>query len=265
MALGQFSPLHRVLYHVPGYNLFRSPARNLMQVDFALAVLAGLAVSRVAELQGSIRRAAFIAAGLTLALAAGFAFVGNEWRPLLALSAPRALEAGPGSTLTTRLAPAALALLALVALLHLARRDDPRSRLLLGLVAATDLALFGSLWHRPFSLPTPTDLARPASFLGLLARQGGDPRERFLSLNPADDEDFAPEQPNTSILHGVRSAGGNSSFILRRYGELIAWTDPAVGVDMRWGTRSTSWASGTVRVGPPAPAHARDVGDRHRD
>lgn len=231
MALGQFSPLHRLLYFVPGYNLFRSPARNLMQVDFALAVLAGLAASRVGELRASVRRAALLVTGLTMAFAAWFAVVGNEWRPLLVETAPRALEAGPGATGTTRLTPIVLALAALLVLLRLARRDDRRARLLLGLVAAADLVLFGSLWQRPFALPTPADLGRPSSFLGLLARHGGDLRERFLSLNPADDEDFAPEQPNTSMLHQARSAGGNSSFILRRYGELIAWTDPAVGVD----------------------------------
>jgi hypothetical protein len=43
LALGRFAPfeINRFIYYVPGLNLFRVPARHLMETDFALAVLAG--------------------------------------------------------------------------------------------------------------------------------------------------------------------------------------------------------------------------------
>src|SRR5260370_2190879 len=42
-AFGRFLPLplYKVFYHVPLLNLFRSPARHLMEAEFALPVLAG--------------------------------------------------------------------------------------------------------------------------------------------------------------------------------------------------------------------------------
>src|SRR5207237_7266483 len=43
LAFGAYAPLdlYQGIYHVPVLNLFRVPARHLMEVDFALAVLAG--------------------------------------------------------------------------------------------------------------------------------------------------------------------------------------------------------------------------------
>jgi hypothetical protein len=43
LAFGGYAPLrlYQVIYYVPLLNLFRVPARHLMEVDFALAVLAG--------------------------------------------------------------------------------------------------------------------------------------------------------------------------------------------------------------------------------
>src|SRR5437773_2683434 len=60
MALGPRTPLHRFLFLLPGYNRFRAPARNLMVVDLAVAVLAGLALSAVPSLARSIRRSAVL-------------------------------------------------------------------------------------------------------------------------------------------------------------------------------------------------------------
>jgi len=53
LAVGRFLPLnlYKLVYYVPVLNLFRVPARHLMEVNFAIAVLAGRVrecVSRVA-------------------------------------------------------------------------------------------------------------------------------------------------------------------------------------------------------------------------
>jgi hypothetical protein len=41
LVLGRFTPLYRLMYHVPLYNAFRVPPRNWLEFDFAIAVLAG--------------------------------------------------------------------------------------------------------------------------------------------------------------------------------------------------------------------------------
>src|SRR5947207_1772094 len=43
LALGRYAPFHfyKIIYAVPVLNLFRLPARHLMEVEFALAILAG--------------------------------------------------------------------------------------------------------------------------------------------------------------------------------------------------------------------------------
>ncbi|HJX25819.1 MAG TPA: hypothetical protein VJ252_06660, partial [Chthoniobacterales bacterium] len=51
LALGRFLPLdlYKLIYYVPVLNLFRVPARYLMEVEFALAVLAGRGLSAIAS------------------------------------------------------------------------------------------------------------------------------------------------------------------------------------------------------------------------
>ena len=55
LALGRYAPLglYHLIYYVPVLNLFRVPARHLMEVEFALAVLAGRGVTVLAELRGA--------------------------------------------------------------------------------------------------------------------------------------------------------------------------------------------------------------------
>jgi hypothetical protein len=51
LAIGGYAPLYvyKLIYYVPLLNLFRVPARHLMEVDFALAVLAGRGFTFLSE------------------------------------------------------------------------------------------------------------------------------------------------------------------------------------------------------------------------
>jgi len=71
LAMGGYAPLqfYRVIYFVPLLNLFRVPARHLMEVGFALAVLAGLGMTRLqrAREHGPVLvKTAFVAIGVFL-------------------------------------------------------------------------------------------------------------------------------------------------------------------------------------------------------
>lgn len=53
LALGDSTPLYRLMYHIPIYNLFRIPARNWFEVNFAVAILAGFFVHYSATTKAS--------------------------------------------------------------------------------------------------------------------------------------------------------------------------------------------------------------------
>ena len=42
LVLGDSTPLYQLMYHIPGYNLFRAPARNWLEVNFSIAILSAL-------------------------------------------------------------------------------------------------------------------------------------------------------------------------------------------------------------------------------
>src|SRR5205814_2248149 len=62
LAFGAYAPLnlYEVIYHVPVLNLFRVPARHLMEVDFALAVLAGRGFTMLAAHRDQWRSRAIV-------------------------------------------------------------------------------------------------------------------------------------------------------------------------------------------------------------
>ncbi|MBI1877637.1 MAG: hypothetical protein HYR94_05300 [Chloroflexi bacterium] len=77
LALGSYTPLYEYLIqYLPGFDLFRIPARWLMGVSLALAVLAGIGLDQLIE-NGLSRRALsfFLATGLLLALCLGLIWV----------------------------------------------------------------------------------------------------------------------------------------------------------------------------------------------
>lgn len=45
LALGGYSPLYRLMYYIPVYNLFRVPARHWLELDLAIALLFGFALN----------------------------------------------------------------------------------------------------------------------------------------------------------------------------------------------------------------------------
>src|SRR5262249_49925469 len=60
LALGSHMPfsIHKLLHHVPVYNLFRASGRHLLEFDFACGALAGLGVTWISENKGELVRRA---------------------------------------------------------------------------------------------------------------------------------------------------------------------------------------------------------------
>lgn len=246
LALGRFWPfdLYRVVYYVPVLNLFRAPARHVMEVDFALAVLAGRAVT---TLEGSSRRARTAALTLFVATVV-FIFV------YLSVTTLRPAEFGPGRPILRisllrvpeLFLPVLFAGLSGWALWRFARGRRASSCLLL-LVMAADLCVWGhfSGWrHSPGREHAVWGTPEAVEFLR--AREGdGNVRPRILTIDghfypgavqiipPPPLVPFTLEvQPNIYMLHGIQNAAGSDGFGLSRYSRLTG--------DMKlWGELST--------------------------
>ena len=55
LAMGDATPLARLLYHVPILNSFRAPARHFIELTVAVSVLSGLGVAAILQQQVSAR------------------------------------------------------------------------------------------------------------------------------------------------------------------------------------------------------------------
>ncbi len=148
LAFGREAPLYlyRVIYYVPVLNLFRVPARHLMEVNFAIAVLAGRGLTSLAAMRGSrqVRRRVAIVAGSIFVLTC---LVVTFWRPAdfhLLREAPVSVLRAPELFL-----PIVIAVISAWALWAFARRREGGTLVLLA-VLAIDLIVWGqsSGWHK---------------------------------------------------------------------------------------------------------------------
>ncbi|HOA23521.1 MAG TPA: YfhO family protein [Aggregatilineales bacterium] len=181
-ALGAYNPVYWVLVRfVPGFDLFRAPARWLVLTALGAAGLAGAGLDGLAGLQTRPRRAALLLAGpaLIVVLLAGLSFL-----------APLAGDDVQGATApgATMLAGWAAALgLALAGIGWLARGTRAARRTappLLAALVVVELFLAGrALPYNDLSAPQAWSSARPSISTLQAATAGETPPARFLSLS----------------------------------------------------------------------------------
>jgi len=251
MATGRFMPFrfYEALYHVPVLNLFRGPTRHLMEVHFAVAVLAGRGLTAIRASQKrplfpvtTIGGTVFLLTILTV----------TWWRPApfhLAREIPVSLLRAPELFLPVFIAGLSAASLWIFA------RSKSRSALVgLFLVLALDLFLYGqgSAWRTHSPGPQHELWQKPESVSFLLERQpsSSTARDRILT----EDQPFDPSlsvaapteegagalslQPDTYMMYGIENAAGYDGFGLSRYSRMTG--------DMKvWGELTD--AEGTLR------------------
>jgi hypothetical protein len=252
LAVGRFLPfgVYKLVYHIPVINLFRVPARHLMEVEFALAVIAGRALTTITTAVNrpkTLRVVAF-AGGLVFLLTC---LTVSWWRPAnfqLARTAPVSILRAP--ELFIPIIIAALSALALWLYARNYERRFGRSVIFLFLVLALDLCVWGQasgwrfsptrahpLWYEPESV----------RMLHNLERDRGNAPYRIITdvqpffINTGRDEaekyklgEFMLSlQPDTYVMHGIDNAAGYDGFGLTRYsklaGDMKLWgelTDP---------------------------------------
>ncbi|HEX6187228.1 MAG TPA: hypothetical protein VFZ40_04045, partial [Pyrinomonadaceae bacterium] len=237
LAFGRYAPLdfYKLIYFVPLLNLFRVPARHLMEVDFALAVLAGRGVTalmigrrdpRVTKRVVIVAAVVFVLTWLTVTLLRPSAFrLGRE--------APVSLLRAPELFLPILTAGASAVSLWLIV------RNRRGAAILMVAVLAFDLVVWGqsSGWHTGslqrdeayWLAPEPVQALRtfaPKDHYRILTAQHAFDPALPVALGPTLDHSLWT-QPDVYMLHGFHNAAGYDGFMLERYskiaGQMKVW------------------------------------------
>ena len=243
LAFGANAPLslNRIVYFVPVLNLFRVPARHLMEVHFAVAVLAGRGLTVLSTIDKNQRKRyiGFIAIGVFV-LTCLVVTWGRPAELQLSRKAPVSLIRAPELFM-----PILIAGVSAFALWFFAR-GRRGSTLLVFFVLTTDLMLWGqfSAWYvscrkipaEYWSVPESVQLLRdkaqlePDKYRILTTHLPFDPK---VSVPNNDHGWVLWSEPDIYMMHGIRNAAGYDGFGLQRYSELAgqmklwgALTDP---------------------------------------
>jgi Bacterial membrane protein YfhO len=249
LALGRFAPLgfYHLIYHVPVLNLFRVPARHLMEVEFALAVLAGRGLTALSdagiEKAKILRWVAIVSTGV-LALTWLAVTIGRPANFRMGREAPVTLLRAPELFL-----PVTFAAATGIALWYFARCRRGATMILFAVLSA-DLVLWGqSSGWRIGSPKSDFELwGEPATVHFLRSREAGSKaagpyriftQDNFFDpgvpvSNAAPGGAWVPSlQPDIYMMHGIENAAGYEGFGLARYsrlaGDMKVWgefTDP---------------------------------------
>jgi hypothetical protein len=226
LALGNAIPLAQLTYHLPIYNKFRAPVRNLLVVGFAMSVLAGFGVARLQRNDISsrlFRRGALLGLAIvtvSLAMVLRWGLLTYPWY-VIAL-------------------PIGLWSIGFGLLIGCQRSRSPQQRqslmLLLLCVMVLDLTSFSWLDHRypgGFNwLGHRTIAAKhrqylvPSAMVEKYKSRLRTTHQRMLPMRGANatyQGSLEDIPPNTSLFWGVPSASGYGPLILSRYDQLLAF------------------------------------------
>ena len=233
LAFGRYAPfsLNAIVYYVPLLNLFRVPARHLLEVHFAVAVLAGRGLSCLESLRWrDDKRAVWIVlllAGVVLVLSC---LVVTVFRPAefrLGRNAPVTLLRAPELFM-----PIVMAALSVFTIWLFATKRKGASVLLFA-VLALDLFIWGQFsgWYTSSRRIPPEYWTTPESVTLLRQHASADSSSyRILTTHLAFDPAVSTEntnpgwvlwtEPDVYSMHAIQNAAGYDGFGLRRYSEL---------------------------------------------
>ncbi|HJQ32328.1 MAG TPA: YfhO family protein [Pyrinomonadaceae bacterium] len=289
LALGRYAPLkfYKLIYYVPVLNLFRVPARHLMEAEFALAVLAGRGLTALAAARDWKETSTRIWSRASTRAAAVGACVVVLTLLVVTLGRPDAFKLGREAPVGLMRAPelfvpVIFACASAWALWAFARRRRGATFMLVALLAC-DLALWGqSSGWRLSSPKSDGELFREPETLKIIREHGaGDAASyRILTAPHPFDPAAAPvppsvshstrwtlwTQPDVYMMRGVQNAAGYDGFGLARYqrlaGDMKVWgelTDP--DASLRGEGREIDLLGVRYLVSMPAQVNTAATGD----
>lgn len=225
LALGDATPLARLVHHLPVYGGFRCPARGLVLMTLAIATLAGMGMAALERDGATARDLGRYGAAIVLILAAAaggtIVLLRGAIHGAAAAAGATELPLLPWRNPTVGL-PLLFAVSGAVLIWRYAARPSRSRATLLILVTILDLASFGWFLEWRLLAPKRTGLDAPpavAPYRTALRASHGRlfPQELF---GPAETV-----PPNRNILWQIANARGLTSVALRRYVDLAGELD----------------------------------------
>jgi Bacterial membrane protein YfhO len=219
LALGDSTPLARLMFHVPVYNLFRSHGRLLMVVTFAFAVLAGLGTAAAMRAADKDRIRAFFfgavpAIGVVFVVVVGlwaFADTYRWWAQSRAGVTDISVAPWKNDWIGV---PLAMLVVGLIALWIWTRRPATFTSALLLVAVVLDLGSFG--WFSDWRHSPPSSYLDPPAELAPYQKELAASGQRLVPLRGVGQpRDLAV--PNVTRLWDIPSASGFNPLMLKRY------------------------------------------------
>ncbi|NOT63274.1 MAG: YfhO family protein [Acidobacteria bacterium] len=226
LAVGDYLPykLNHLLFRLPVYNKFRVSGRHVMEIGFAVAVLAALGVQTLTTLETAARRrvlrfSSAIFAGLFAVTAVAYCFLQRS----LEFDRPRLANAAD-ATNPEQLIPLVLGLLSVLIVWWYAHQPRWWTSTLMVALMMADMASFGHFfeWNegRKFSR---APLADPPTIAALKAREKD--RNAFRIVSHSSDlhgkNYLLLNGTNLSQMRGLQTVHGFDVLMLKRYSELV--------------------------------------------
>jgi hypothetical protein len=221
LALGEYNPAYRVIYHLPGFNSFRIPAQIIFLYVFSIAALAGIGLDQVRQGGWEFRRGYLpffcVGLGFLCALKIGIQFFVYPFflKLFLLFGEAPVTFANLGSLYqrtSSSIDRSLILFLASFLFLLAIKKMKQNSSLMIFLTSAivfVDLVLFGSQFvikWQPKSSPTIEELIRHFPV---------DPSQgRVIAAG-------APFNPNDGLWYRFPSILGYDPLMLKRYANFI--------------------------------------------
>lgn len=221
LALGDSTPFYKLLYRVPVYNLFRAPARNWLEVNFAAAILSSFFIHHlVTDSTLQANNYYRIVRGVAVAFL-GMLFSILAFRKSLAHSTEN-LQLWLQNTRLASPAiyvPLILSVFSVVLIyLSFQNRRNKKFWALIAIIIFIDLFSFGH-FHDTAYLSFKIFQEQPNSVADFLNAANVDKKSyRILPLNMTDYENQL--YPSTNLLYGFSVVNGYSPIWLKDYASL---------------------------------------------
>lgn len=227
LAFGSYLPfnLHRILYRVPVYKLFRASGRHLLEFTFALSVLAGLGLSALGGLtRSATRRAVLISSALLTSAVIVAVIVYVFFDERLVRGVPLPPQAGSLANPEIYLPLVFFVISLLLLWLALWRGgQSPLANALLVVTLFLDLAAFGFCFEwRLVDYDVNARLADPPAIAAIKRRELDAHSFRILThareLRTAQQDLL--NHPNISIARGLPNVNGYDPLRLQRVSDV---------------------------------------------
>ena len=234
LAMGDATPLARLIYHIPILNGFRAPARHFIELTMAASVLSGLAVAAILrqEVSAKLIRRTIVIAGVAMIIFVILLLMNSSY--MSALAGPKdiaQLSLLPWKNRAVGM-PVVVFLLGAAALAYWHRQpaSELRRALLLSMLIV-DLGSFGWFYEWRYAAPDKNQLNPPEAALRYTTALAAT-HQRLMPYRGSRGS-FGEMPPNLSRLWGVPSASGYNVLVFSRVSNLLPMID-IIGPPLPW-------------------------------